>query len=67
MENQEDEEKIDDEQQDEGKSNFRVSTGIVSMYLTGRLLNAFVPYIGVALVIVALAWAIKLVMGTAEQ
>jgi hypothetical protein len=67
MENQEDEEKSDDEQQDEGKSNFRVSTGIVSMYLTGRLLNAFVPYIGVALVIVALAWAIKLVMGTAEQ
>ena len=67
MENQEDEEKSNDEQQDEGKSNFRVSTGIVSMYLTGRLLNAFVPYIGVALVIVALAWAIKLVMGTAEQ
>lgn len=67
MDNQEEDEKATDEQKDEGKSNFRVSTGIVSMYLTGRLLNAFVPYIGVALVIVALAWAIKLVMGTADQ
>ena len=62
MENQERGHKQDD--QDDSLS---LSLGILNLRLTGKMLAIFLPYGGAALIIMAIAYAITVVIGAIRQ
>ena len=62
MENSEHEHKHDD--QDDSLS---LSLGVLNVKLTGKMLAVFLPYGGAALIIMAIAYAITVVIGALRQ
>lgn len=64
MENQETEHK---KQNDDADDSLSLSLGIVNMKLTGKMLAIFLPYGGAALIIMAIAYAITVVIGALRQ
>ncbi len=62
MENQQNEHKPDD--QDDSLS---LSLGVLNVRLTGKMLAVFLPYGGAALIIMAIAYAITVVIGAIRQ
>ena len=62
MENSEHENKKDE--QDDSLS---LSLGVLNVKLTGKMLAVFLPYGGAALIIMAIAYAITVVIGALRQ
>lgn len=64
MENTEPEHKKQNDDQDDSLS---LSLGVLNLKLTGKMLAVFLPYGGASLIIMAIAYAITVVIGALRQ
>lgn len=64
MENEQHEQKNNNDDQDDSLS---LSLGVLNVRLTGKMLAVFLPYGGAALIIMAIAYAITVVIGALRQ
>lgn len=53
--------------QDDQDDSLSLSLGILNLRLTGKMLAIFLPYGGAALIIMAIAYAITVVIGALRQ